>query len=618
MDRFHDPVDRGRRGAVLSVIPFFLVIATALVGVSLSISARSLGDAHRDRRRLMAEYAARAGLERQLADLAAFTRLATLTSPFAGIDALNDRILYTREDFTSDGAPTGEYSVRTDVAVPGNDRRYVTVTATGWYPDATDPRAERRTVRAVAEVALSTARVFDYAYFINNWGWFYGGSITANGSVASNGQFDCGNTSPTVNGSPRYTESDAGTLSGYLDDNGDGIMDGTDGGIYAGWDIVGTAGLNGMGANPVNQHDFQDPIPMPNLTDLTLYEQNAIANGSNITIAGVEVCDGVLGDEAGEHQHLYLKGTATDPIVLNGPVVVRGSVAIEGYVTGKGAIFAGDNVYIVKNVQYLNPPSPLRPADLSEAGTEAWIASNTGKDALGLFAREHVVIGNYTSSTWQSSVNSWMNSSLNKSKEDSGEDGIPNTKAGRDGILGTADDDLLEEDGTFTVDRYTAEHALLGQIPAGMNIGDPIPGSGEDIDGDGVYDPTVTLSEFAIPAALNSGQWGGNPPAVASFGSASTLNINRVDAAIYTNHAIAGRLSTGAVGILFFGCMVSRNESIIYSAPSFQVSHDARLCGGGENFGFLLPKTFAPLAVLSFESDAPPVEFGVAITGTQN
>ena len=33
-----------------------------------------------------------------------------------------------------------------------------------------------------------------------------------------------------------------------------------------------------------------------------------------------------------------------------------------------------------------------------------------------------------------------MNSSLNKSEEDAGEDGIPNTIAGKDGILGTADD----------------------------------------------------------------------------------------------------------------------------------------------------------------------------------
>ena len=35
--------------------------------------------------------------------------------------------------------------------------------------------------------ALMRSRVFDNAYFVNNYGWFQGSAITANGDVRANG-----------------------------------------------------------------------------------------------------------------------------------------------------------------------------------------------------------------------------------------------------------------------------------------------------------------------------------------------------------------------------------------------------------------------------------------------
>ena len=45
-------------------------------------------------------------------------------------------------------------------------------------------------------------------------------------------QFDFGHHTSAVNGSPRYEASHGTQLLGYLDDNGDGIKDGSDGGVY--------------------------------------------------------------------------------------------------------------------------------------------------------------------------------------------------------------------------------------------------------------------------------------------------------------------------------------------------------------------------------------------------
>ncbi|MEZ5975386.1 MAG: hypothetical protein R3E96_11260 [Planctomycetota bacterium] len=69
-------------------------------------------------------------------------------------------------------------------------------------------------------------------------------------------------------------------LSGYIDDNGDGLEDGNDGGIWAGWDIVNSQNVRDNGGLAMNQHDFDDAIEMPNLSDLTRYEAMALEHGA--------------------------------------------------------------------------------------------------------------------------------------------------------------------------------------------------------------------------------------------------------------------------------------------------------------------------------------------------
>ncbi|MHC4663476.1 MAG: hypothetical protein ACYS8W_17590, partial [Planctomycetota bacterium] len=302
-------------------------------------------------------------------------------------------------------------------------------------------------------------------------------------------------------------------------------------------------------------------------------------------------------------------GTAQNPIILDGPVVVRGDVIIKGVVRGRGVIYSGGNVYIPDDVEYETmPPNNGIPAGTSEQQMESWLNNpNTeNSDGLGLFAREQVVIGDYTSSTWRSNVSSWVNHSLNESKEDAGLDGIPNTKDGPDGIAGTADDDILEDDGEWTVEYYTQAHADLGLLPPGKVIGDVVPGSGEDIDGDGVYDPTTSMNEFYIDGdpygSFDPGAWHNLPGGVNNYGQIATNDIANVHAAIYTNHTLAARVinNSGNRNIDFYGAIVSRNEAIVYSASRLNIKHDMRLYGGGSAFGFDLPKTWEKISVRGF------------------
>jgi len=519
----------------------------------------------------------------------------------------------------------GEYTVAMSIVEETSSTIQVELRASGYLPAAPQNLAPGSRVDSwhslstVVEFSVEASEVFDYAYFINNWGWLYGNTIFCNGNARSNGQFDSGGYAPTITGQPIYDsvewDGTSATLVGYQDDNGDGLTDGGDGGIFSGWDIVNSGNVVGTGGNAANQHDFEDPIEMPNLSDLSAYKAQALSEASNISINGVEMTDAVYGDDPSETGNLYLVGTAADPIVLNGPVVIEGDVIISGYVTGQGAIYSGGNVYVPESVMYLDGPSTTRPVDNTQAETEAWLSDNWDKDFLGLFSAENVVVGDFTNSTWRYYVGGWMGSSMNSSEEDAGSDGVPNTEDGKDGIAGTADDDILEGDNTFTVEYYTQADADYGLIPSGKSVGDVIPGTGEDIDGDGGYDGTTTLADLDFAAPLTAANWGGNIPGsgIANYSDVSSVYASNLDAVFYTNHSFSYVVFGGTTAKIN-GALVSRNENIVYGTPTIEMNYDCRILGGNSGMaGSLLPKTLQVPSILRWErNDRDPNAYTVA------
>ncbi len=605
---------RRQRGSALFAT---VVVGVSLIGLVYAATRTSVAEVAESKQGLeevRAEYLAEAGVERAMGFLAQAVRNTSMQNPLIGLSNLfaggATTVPFPAEPLMDGTVRVGAYTVRLTRVAQDATSITIAIEATGYTPDAPASLPAGQQVRSWSAVnstvryALAPSPVFDYAYFINNWGWFYGSTINCRGSARSNGQFDAGGYAPTLTGQPMYEgvnwNGTTASLSGYQDDNHDGLADGNDGGVWAAWDIVNSGNVQGNGGRASNQHDFQDPIEMPNLTDLSRYETAAIAANASIRINGVTVSNGVYGDEPGERQNLYLVGTAANPIVLNGPVVVRGHVMISGYVTGQGSIYSGGNVYCPNSVRYVNPPTTSRPANNTQAATEAWLSANWTKDFLGLFARENIVVGDCTNATWQYYVGWWMGDALNQSAEDAGGDGIPNTRAGRDGIVGTSDDDVLEGDGQFTVQRYTDADAELGIIPAGKHVGDVIPGTGEDIDGDGVYDGTTSLAAVAVSTPLTSANWGGNMPAsgIASYSSIASMQASRLDATFYTNHSFC-YVVLGRESAQINGSLVSRNENIIYGTPSMDFNYDARLLGGNTGMAAaLLPRTVRPPEIL--------------------
>ncbi len=93
--------------------------------------------------------------------------------------------------------------------VPGNAYvRLVTVRAVGWIDENNNgilnSGEPSKTVDVTARFELTRSQVFDYTYFVNNYGWMDGFSqndLIVNGDMRANGNFNFLNGSPTVNGS---------------------------------------------------------------------------------------------------------------------------------------------------------------------------------------------------------------------------------------------------------------------------------------------------------------------------------------------------------------------------------------------------------------------------------
>ncbi len=608
-------------GSILPLTLIFMLIMGTGIAAFLKYTSFEMNSTASQNESVRAFYYSEAGLQYGLHQLIRGWSLSSLTDPFHFIDNQPERSWYEPiKDYTPE---EGCFQVKfIKVETPYSDARDVTLKSTGTF------QGKMRTIVAKYRIELEPSRVFDYIYFMNHWGWAEGlpNTFEFDGNFRANGYVSFFGGQPFVNGHPEYERVN-------------GLMDYKDsGGIYSRFRIAGTSGTNGMGGLSNNQHQNEDlngngvldegedhdgdgqltiPIwvPMPNIGDLTTYENHARSwnggNGSSIRIEGagpggtdLVVSDAVYGDSPLEKGNLLLWGTDENPIVLDGPVVARGSLIIKGKVKGKGCIYTEDNIYIPDNLQYVNPPTPSpdwnyydysTPEERDaawQAAREVWKAENQDADGIGLLASENIIIGDFKNHEWLGFVSSWLNNAANESAERAnGLDQIPNT--GDEG----------EGDSKWQVDYYTEQDQIDGLIPPGRVVGDVVPGSGEDIDGDGVMDDRINTNDFGFPDNIKTVNWGGwVPPEIEEQWRPSGLNwgtllnvnggayMNEINAMLYTNHAVVGYFGYGVEETIMLGGVVSRVEALVLGTGTGTWTHDERFTGGGTDFGFLLPR----------------------------
>jgi len=378
-----------KNGSVLIIVLIYMIVVVILGGAFFKIATNDSLNTQQyidDQKNL---FLAEAGIQRCMWLITQDTDGVYKTSPYSGVFRLKGTGTAANE--------LEDQDISINITYNGNN--IYQITSSTAYGSST------KTITTVNE-ENTPAKVFDYAYFINNWGWFYGGPIYAYGDVRSNGRFDF-KYGPTVEGD-----------------------------IYAGYEIGINGTVNGYGADPAHQHTFSEQLPMPNLNDLSIYEGEATGT---IVINGSNIITGVHGDDVGENENITLIGTSTHPIEINGTVVVRGDVIVSGVITGQGTIYAGRNLYVPNNITYANGPTTNKPtypggSPPLESDVDSWVSDNSDKDLVGFAATESVILGDYTASSNQWIFNYYL---YHMGDEDVGEDGIPDTS------------DTGENDGTF-------------------------------------------------------------------------------------------------------------------------------------------------------------------------
>ncbi len=459
-----------------------------------------------------------------------------------------------------------------------------------------------RGVEVIAELIGSGATpkksdVFDYAYFLNNWGWWWwgGGDLEGvpvewvRGDMRSNGRFDFGPASswwsdplaPRVDGHvwanleinehfelwPRHSHLRG--AAGTCDHHPEGKI------VYPG-DIHSGLSFQHFNAGKGDMPNLQQPeyyITLCNGTIEAFLPEHIIING--------------LG--TGTTANVVLEGSKDQPIILKGPVYIKRDVIIKGYVSGQGTIYSGRNVYIAGNIIYADPPlnaqnqpcyypETTNPNGIpSDHEIQAWYDRNKNKDALAIAARESIIVGDYPDNTWSDGDQWWWPSVyglFNMGSEDVGKDGIPDTK------------DQGENDGYFDgVTRYGWDKNY------------------EDLDGDTIFDQKHGENQYGenynwrdvTTTGLPSQQsnWiDGTEQSQNYANRGSTRNyhnlcdfggISQLDGIFYTQHFLAGTFieMTGPwqwtnTGFTCNGTLISKDECMVYY-PKFNWNYDWRI-----------------------------------------
>lgn len=442
------------------------------------------------------------------------------------------------------------------------------------------------------------SRVFDYAYFVNNYGWFQGSGGTANGDVRANGDMYL-DSSCTINGDVWAARNDELRVSGSI--NNRGQMDSrrnywasaktttqsrpTSPTYDKGGDWVG--GYNAP--QTVTSTDLakrthpneETGITMPWISDLSEYVQWAQEEGGTLSgglryslnSSGSAVStnnptinahyDGVgpSGNTAlSDKGALVLEGTKTNPIRLKGPVVVDSDVVIKGYVTGQGTIYSGRNIHIVGDITYVNPPVWNHP----DSNPEATAKANSAKDLVGLAAKGNIVLGDSTTdSIFTSDIRTYLTQQpyVQQYVCDASDKNIGYPRSTQYGY--TANEtkfcgNYTAADGgnQVKVTTTTTYDSKLRKNVTKTTIADSHTRK---------YYQSVVADALVKKLGQTTTTSGGRT-------STTTPLITHIDGVLYNNHGIFGKIGSCTIN----GALICRNEGILYSS-AFNINWDIRL-----------------------------------------
>lgn len=424
-----------------------------------------------------------------------------------------------------------------------------------------------KTIEETVEFGMRRSSVFDHAYFVNNYGWFQTSGCTANGNIRSNGNMYLDSYS-YINGNAFSAPNDELGAAGYITVSGGGTTRHLSQSSY--WSSAGTwarptnptssdtADTWAMGYDGTSSlYSYQETLEMPYLGDLSGYQEVAVNTGGYIKQNGKVVVNNFfngVGPSGGASYPdagcLILDGSSK-PIEISGAVVVEGDVIIKGTVTGQGVIYAGRNIHIVGDLKYKNPPCWSKP----DTNPDNTVKKNSTADILGLCAKGNIVLGNYTDSAWLSACSQYITPPF--------------------------------------VDSYTCD-----VTDSSIGYGTTFSGNYTSKDSGKKVTYTLKSGQYVASGSTDRRYYESSVGDQVIKTYAQSAAISEIDAVLYNNHAIMGKVGQ----CQFNGAFVCRNEGCIYST-SVSFNWDSRLGSrspDGMDFFIYLPMSIANPRVVSW------------------
>ncbi len=233
--------------------------------------------------------------------------------------------------------------------------------------------------------------------------------------------------------------------------------------------------------------------------------------------------------------HLTLIGTPANPIVLDKSITVHGDVVIKGTVSGIGNINASGNIYITDSIVYAKPPSNILKA-------EDGAADGTPADKLGLASASNILVGNLTDKMTGRFLNVQF-----VDVQGSGFEWVPA--------------EFLNNNYAFDDARDLTERT----VPGGRKISTP-----------GLLPVGATGGNYIAASGINYST-GWVPRSI--LAQISNKNLDRVDATLFADYAIAGGQPNATSIMTINGGSIGKEIGILaakFGGTAFKVNYDSR------------------------------------------
>lgn len=211
------PISKNKRKRGMALITSFVIMCLVAVAAAVFIdsSTVTIRVANREGKEVQTTHLCEAGIQSVLRSL---WRPFKSTQVFTALDAATTGASVSSPTNSIAGTVPGVGNFAAGVIKVINQDSYtriVTVRGVGYLDlngngrmDAGEPQ---KVVDVIATFALARSQVFDYSYFVNNYGWMNGfgvNDLIVNGDMRANGNFDFSGGSPTVNGSVYAASND--------------------------------------------------------------------------------------------------------------------------------------------------------------------------------------------------------------------------------------------------------------------------------------------------------------------------------------------------------------------------------------------------------------------------